>query len=469
MLKAWLAVVIGLSLAPKAWGVGGIFDIAGKAPTRVVVTVGDELPELAPPRSGMLDTIAGVIEELSPQRIILLRACGSGGKSAAPSDLEALPRVCIVHCEGAASVTREIEILRDRDGDFVARDKNDSKSKPVVLAREKFEALGAEWTFYTGGFTLTANLAPGEVIKLPRPATQGFYTMDQRALGKRFLNGSHTSIAGTTRDLAQEDFMVRLPKTHDPLHASGLVVWVDAGERTNLDARLFEACDALGFILIGADNTGNGGPTAERYQMALDCVAIADRAFLIDPARVYLGGISGGGVIATHLWGCFPDVFHGAVPMAALGSYKDVPAGPGKVWKGNYQKPLDQPRLKLLKQNRIAVITGDLDFNHEPILGTTKIMLADALPIKVWDIKGLRHDIAPPGTFLEALSWVDEKARMAKEAREAAANQKLAALGELKPPVSGVQREMLVQITRDAPWSEAAWKAVEAMKVPNAR
>ncbi|MFA6044486.1 MAG: hypothetical protein WC718_05840 [Phycisphaerales bacterium] len=469
MRSAWLAAVCVILPAVRVFALGGIFDIAGKAPTRAVVTVGEELPELPPPRSAMLDTMSGVVEELAPDRIVKLRACGAGFGTKPAESVDGLPRFCVVHCEGPDSQSRQVEILREAGGDFLARDMNDAKSKPVRLARDKFEALAADWTLYSGGFTVTANLTPGAVIKLPRPGVQGLYTMDQRALGKRFLNGSHTSIAGTTRDINTEDYFLRLPKGHDPRHASGLIVWVDAREKTDLDAKLFDACDALGFVLIGADNTGNGRPTAERYQMALDCVAIADRAFLIDPARVYLAGISGGGVISTHMWGCFPDVFHGAVPMAALGSYRDVPAGPGKVWKGNYQKPSDQIRLKLLKKSRIAVITGDLDFNHEPITGAAKLMEADGFPIKVWDIPGLHHEIAPAPVFVEALSWVDENARAAKEAREKAAADKLAALGEVKFPLTAQQREALVQITRDAPWSDAAWKAVEAMKVPHAR
>lgn len=467
MRTAWLVALCVMVPGLRVPALGGVFDIAGKAPSRVVVTVGDELPELPPPRSAMLDTISGVVEELAPDRIIKLRACGAGIGTGPVETVEGLPRVCVVHCEGAAAQRRDVEIFREADGGFVARDAADTK--PHRLARDKFEALASDWTLYQGGFALGPNMEPGKVVKLPRPGVQGLYTMDQRALGKRFLNGSHTSIAGTTRDIATEDCLLRLPSGYDPRHASGLVVWIDAREKTDLDAKLFDACDALGLVLIGADNTGNSRPTAERYQMALDCVAIAQRAFLIDPARVYLAGISGGGVISTHLWGCFPDVFHGAVPMAALGSYRDVPAGPGNVWKGNYQKPSDLIRLKLLKKSRIAVITGDQDFNHEPITQAAKLMEADGFPIKVWDIRGLHHEIAPAAVFTEAMSWVDEQARSEKESREKAASEALAALGELKFPLKVQQRERLVQITRDAPWSDAAWKAVEAMKVSGAR
>lgn len=469
MRTARLVALCVILPAMRVFAIGGIFDVASKTPQRVVVTLGEELPEMPPPRSPMLDTIVGVVEELSAERIVKLRACGAGAGGKPVDTIDGLPRFCVVHCEGAASLSRQIEILREPGGDFVAHDLQDPKLKPVRLARDKFEALAADWSLYSGGFTLGANLEPAKVVKLPRPGVQGLFTLDQRALGKRFLNGSHTSIAGTTRDINTEDFFLRLPKDHDPRHARGLLVWVDAREQTDLDARLFDACDALGFILIGADRSGNARPSAERYQLALDCVATADRAFLIDPSRVYLAGISGGGAISTHLWGCFPDVFRGAVPMAALGSYRDVPAGPGKVWKGSYQKPSDQVRLRLLKKNRIAAITGPLDFNHEPILGASKLMEADGFSIKVWDIPGLHHEIAPAATFNEALSWVDEEARTAKETREKAAADTLASLGNVKFPATVLQREALVQITRDAPWSDAAWKAVEAMKVPNSR
>lgn len=467
-----VALVVCLS-APAALAFAGIFDIANKIPTRVVITIGEELPEMPPPRSPMLDTIAGVVEELPHERIVMLRACCAGADAGKPVEhpekISTLPRFCVVHCEGEASQSRAIEILREPDGAFVARDLNDDKARPVHLASDKFEALAANWSLYQGGFTTTGNMKPGEVIKLPRPQPQSTFTMDKQALGKRFLNGMHTSIAGAVRDPATEDFLLRLPKDYDPKHAAGLVVWVDARPQTELDPKLFAACDTLGFILIGADNTGNGRPTADRYQLALDCVAIADQHFLIDRSRVYLSGLSGGGVISTHLWGCFPDVFRGAVAMAALGSYRDVPAGPGKVWKGNYQRPNDSARLKLLRQNRLAAITGDRDQNQEPIARTVLLMKDDNLPVRLWNVKGLPHTIAPDTVFLEALTWIDENTALAEEKQLKAATEKLEALKADPAPMTPQRREALVQITKDAPWSDAAWQAVELLKIRGSR
>jgi hypothetical protein len=447
----------------------GPFDIAGKPPARVVVTAGDELPSRPEPRSMMLDLSIGVLGELTPKEITALRVCGQGvGAKVMDEPVGDWPLVCVVHCVGEVG-ERRVEVRRLRDGGFAAVDPMDVGGKPVRLVREKFEALGAAWPAYRGDFTPPAGLLPGVAGEMPRPYVQGWYTNDPPTLGTRFLNGRKTNIAGTVRDLKDETLWARLPARHDPREPVGLIVWIDARQRAGPQDSLFRAADELGFMIIGATVTGNDRPTADRFQLALDGVATASRAVLVDPARVYAAGLSGGGKISTHLWACYPDVIRGAVPVVALASYRDVPAGPGKIWPGDFQLPRDAPRLGLVRAHRCGVMTGPPDFNYEPIRRTVEVMKGDRLPVRVFDYADMAHEMPRPERFLEVLSWVDEPARSAREKSVAEATRLLAAAEASGPARTPAQRAALVEITSIAPFSAPARRAAELLEIPGAR
>ncbi|CAG0958651.1 hypothetical protein PHYC_00606 [Phycisphaerales bacterium] len=443
----------------------GIFDIDGKAPQRVLVSLDEPDPVIAEPRSPMIDEVRGLIAELSPAQIRELRACAGSSTARTPQIPQFAPRLLVLHLS-TGETTRDIEVLLLDDGAFAARPvRFDQKTKAVELNRDKFRDLARTWSTYRGAFKLPSGPTPATVSPLPAPVGPSWFTLDRRELGDRFLNGSPTTIAGANRDIHSEPFRIRLPKDYDPHDLRGLVVWIDAGSKGDLHAPLHAACDQLGFILVGAVTTGNDRPTADRFQLALDAVDTVRARYLIDNRRVYVSGISGGGKISTHLWACYPDVFTGAVPIVGLASYTDVPAGPGQVWKGDFQKPRDRERLTLLKQHRCAAVTGDKDFNHRPILETAKVMTKDGLPVRVFDYPGMAHTLPKPADFTEALKWVDEPAGTLRDKELADAKAAWDKLHAPDAPAPGTpdRTAALAEITRVGPWSPQAWRALEEL------
>lgn len=444
----------------------GIFDIDGKAPQRAVVTIDEHEPDLSEPRSPMIDAIRGVAAELSTDDIRELRACGAGSSGPPPQiPIIAPPRAYVIHLF-AGEARRRVEIYLLDNGQIAARPFGAGKAvKPVELSRDKFQRLSRAWFRLPLRHGLATEPKPGQIADLLPPVGPSWFTLDQRELGDRFLNGRPTTIAGANRDVNTERFRIRLPKNYDRHDLRGLLVWIDAGRQAELHAPLHDACDELGFILVGAVSTGNDRPTADRFQLALDAVDTVRARYLIDDRRIYVSGISGGGKISTHLWACYPDVFTGAVPIVGLASYVDVPAGPGQVWKGDFQKPRDRERLTLLKQHRCAVITGDQDFNHRPIIETAKVMTKDDLPVRVFDYPGMAHTLPKPADFTEALKWVDEPAFALREQELAAAKTAWDNLEALRAPAPATPERTaaLAEITRVGPWSPQAWRALKEL------
>jgi hypothetical protein len=447
----------------------GPFDLNGRAPEWAAATVGEDLALRPAPTSPMLDLIAGVLRVLDRKEIALLRAAAADSKAVEPP--ASAVRWCVLHLSTAApgitAPARRVEVLRDPDGVWYARPLDDDSSKsapkPVRLNADKFTASAAQWPLYRGSFTPLPGLEPGKPAPLGVPASPGWVTMNRDALGARFLNGRPTSIDGADRVLADQKFLVRLPTGYTPRERCGLFVWVDAGPTAALHQPFWQAADDLRLVIIGAEKTGNGVHASNRYQLALDAAQTAQERFLIDPARVYIGGISGGGRISTQVWACFPDIFTGAVPIVGLDCYESAPAGPGLVHRAGFAKPLGR-MWKLLLKHRIAPMTGQPDFNYQEIVKFSGIFRRDRVQLRLFDYADMAHQLPTAPRFLEAISWVDEPARAA------AANARDAALAKPKDLPDGAKgtpewTQRRVAITAADPWSKDAWAAADELNV----
>lgn len=445
-----------------------VFDLGVKPPDRAVVTLQDSLPDAWQPRSPMLDRLAGVLDDLDKKEALVLRKSAMNATSVdEPPDTT---RWCVVHLF-FADKSKRVEILRDAAGTYLARDLNALRTaKPRVtrLKQEDFALLALRWSAYRGDWSdASIPHKPGEVASLAQPLVPGWITIDRDTLDKRFMGSTHPNIDGSARDLATTTILVRLPKAFAPRTPAGVLVWIDAVDHLpTLYPALFPVADELGLIIVGASKTGNNVPRGDRYQLALDALATIAQRCMIDPTRLYVSGESGGGKISTHLWACFPEIFTGAVPIVGLATYTSVPAGPGKVWPQDFVKP-NAATLKLVLPHRCAAVTGDQDFNHTPILETAKVLARDKLNVRVFDYPGLAHTIPNAEQFAEATRWIDEMARDAAGVRVKKGSELLAAYRARfadQPISTDEQRDALIAITREAPWTPEAWQAVDLLK-----
>jgi poly(3-hydroxybutyrate) depolymerase len=116
-------------------------------------------------------------------------------------------------------------------------------------------------------------------------------------------------------NLPEESFEVYVPPTYTGDKPFGLLVFVNPGGHGSLKGyeRLGwkEIIDKHELIWIGPNKVGNDRLVRPRMGLTIDAAVNAQKTFKIDPNRVYVCGVSGGGRVASMLGVGFPDVFRG--------------------------------------------------------------------------------------------------------------------------------------------------------------
>ena len=319
--------------------------------------------------------------------------------------------------------------------------------------------------------------AVARVFDLPQPYTPSPIALDRKTLADRMFRGrgQPRDWPEMDRDLAAETFSVRLPAGHNPRRPAGLLVWQSPSPDGTIPRPFHAAADALNFICIGAHNAGNfrgvdpsqttGADAADRFQLVLDAIATARTTWWIDPDRVYLTGLSGGGRITSMMWHCFPDVIKGGVAIVGLNSPHTVRIRDDFYSPPGYVRPAPNLR-ELTETQRLAAITGTEDFNGPETVVRVDHHLKDGKAIRLWNIPGMAHEFPTPETFLEAMTWVDDPARDARDANLDAAREALHAyidaFGPDAPTDAGARSELLAIIDL-APWTEPAFVAAEIL------
>ncbi len=491
-----LAWIVGASwfAAVAAARPESVFDVPGEKTSelRAYVTVRDELPTGAQgPTSRMLLLLDGVLAQLSPREIALLVSTPepAGRLIDARGDLERIGVVHLVGRRGQASV----EVMVRPDGTMIARELSNGGKKLapeqqriVRLNHRRFEEASGDWLLFQGfagpGLKAaapdgappaerpTADLPLAQVVDLPRPYTPGRSIMDPQTLGDRFQHGRKSNLS-SKRALSEEKLYVRLPQGYDPRHPAGLLVWVNADTGGEPPKVFHAVADELGIICVGAANSGNLREVSERYQLVFDGVATVCKRYHVDPRRVYITGVSGGGRVSSMLCACFPDVLTGAVPIVGLSCYDRVPLGNSRYARPGYEKPVGR-FWTLLKTRRMAPMSGPPDANFPEIKGATDVMNKDGLHIRLFEYPDMGHQMPTAERFAEAIKWVDEPYREQTKKESDLATSLLSAYvsryGNV-PPADDKQRAALVKVTDTGPWTEAAWKAVELLKHPGGK
>lgn len=449
LLACFLLMVIASGVS---MGADDPFRVDSKPPTGGLVTRSTGYPPEDFLGSEMLRTLSGVLGELETRDFITLRR-GLGKPNEFPIHTEPF---AVIHMTRSGSDPVPVGCYVHDDGRYSVRVLNDPDA-------------------------LSSDIDPSVLdskIRLPAPAPQlpaGDEEQDLRfALTKPYLASPITLDTKTrrtrfranypdlTRELDNETMQVRFPRGFDPAKPSGILVWISPGE-DGRPPRIFESiCDELGLICVGIDQNGNQRPLTDRLQLHLDSIETLGARYRIDRERVYLTGMSGGGRCSGILQCSFPEVFAGAVPIVGLDSYHNAPTGESKkYWPARIGKP--SPRwFKLLKDRRIAAITGSVDFNEPEMQIRTDLMTKDGLQVRLDIIEGMGHAMPTSEQFADALRWADEPRRDAFSENLNRAQEKLDAI-QGSDPEDPMTRESLIEITKLAPWTAPAWEAAQLL------
>ncbi|MFT3685251.1 MAG: hypothetical protein QM783_10055 [Phycisphaerales bacterium] len=482
------AVAAGGAHAPEP----GLFELPTGKPSAATVTVGDKAAPVKPAgpdaTSPMLLNLEGSLAMLTQAQVTQLADAIRGGRT-----VQLTPeykRIGVVHLNDRnGNVAKRVELLVGPAASIIAHEFTDeSRAKspaggPLPLAQqfdaEKFRKLSASWNLYRGsleegagglasqGVTAIASSAGTKTNKIELPAPALIY-LDERTFSDRFLAGGTARPLKPVRVLSEEKFFLRPPTGYTPRRPVGLLVWINASREGPPPEVFSKALDELGIACVGIENAGNDRPVVDRFQLALDAFFAASEQIHVDPRRVYVTGISGGGRTCTRLACCFPDYFTGAVPIVGLSAYFDVPLGNGKHSPAGFDRP-NSARFTLLRSRRIGAITGDKDFNHDEMAAIVERFTKDKVQARLFDHAGFGHQMPSPDQFVEAIKWVDEPYQDVVKKETAAAQALLDAYtakhGE-QPPVStdAKARAELAKVTQTAPWTEPASRAARLLR-----
>lgn len=442
-----------------------VFRLAGNPPDRVMFVVDAEAPFGPVIDNAMGLALAGVLDVRDGASAGRLLAGLVESASRPRAEAAISVRLCVARLESSGGAIKRVEIGSTSDGWLLARE-IDAENNGVDLARldeRRFELLSQHWPRLRARFDGEAEFPPGELVEIPKPYRAGRITLDARTLRQRIFGRSPSEIAPLDRDLEDESFFVRLPKSWDRTRPAGLLVWIHAVEspRPPLEV-IAPACDELGFVIVSMQDAGNTREIADRLQLAFDVIETVSARLAIDPARIYVSGISGGGRCSSMLWGCFPDVFSGAVPIVGLNSYKQAPTGTGQAWPKNFVRPRGA-LFTAFKSHRLAAISGENDFNFREISVRIEDMRRDGIDVRLVNQPGMGHEMPTPETFADALRWVDEPAQKTMDEAVEKAWKILERAGK---EVGERRTQLLERVMETAPWSEPAWEAYSALKGP---
>jgi dienelactone hydrolase len=219
--------------------------------------------------------------------------------------------------------------------------------------------------------------------------------------GKRLAH-SAVALRDQPIDLAQARFTVFVP-SHPPAEGYGLMVFVPPWENAMLPRGWAAILERRGVIFVSAANSGNEANILDRREpLALLAAHNIMQRFHVDPARIYVGGFSGGSRVALRLALGYPDVFRGAF----------LNAGSDPI--GDAQSPLPPPELfsRFQEMTRIVFISGQNDAVNVEKDAASEQSLREWCVFDWYAERSpwMGHEVAGPAVLGRALDMLDKHA-----------------------------------------------------------
>lgn len=217
---------------------------------------------------------------------------------------------------------------------------------------------------------------------------------------------------GLACEIAKEKFAGYVPAIEGKEPVWGLLVWIGPGDAAWIDPAWVPVLDEFKLIFAGPLNAGNERFVWHRAGLALDTAANIARRYPVDPERVYIGGFSGGGRVASTLGLHYPDVFRGGYYQGGCNYFQDIPsgeAGDRRVWPARIARPAGD-RLSLARsRSRHVLMAGESCFNYEHARRVADRMGgADGFASVLFQgVSGLGHAPAPAAELRKGLEFLD--------------------------------------------------------------
>lgn len=217
---------------------------------------------------------------------------------------------------------------------------------------------------------------------------------------QKTLARDRQSLAEQPLAIASEKFLVHLPPT-EPASGYGLMVFVPPWRDARLPRGWAGVLDKEGVIFISALNSGNDQyDMSRRMPLAVAAAHNAMHRYRVDPARVFVAGMSGGSRVAMRLALGYPDLFRGAL----LNAGSDVPGS---------REASVPPRdlfLRFQETSRLVYLTGEqdgvnLDADRRSSSAMRSLCMFNTDMIVA---RGLGHETADPASLSRGLKALQE-------------------------------------------------------------
>jgi tetratricopeptide (TPR) repeat protein len=166
--------------------------------------------------------------------------------------------------------------------------------------------------------------------------------------------------------IEDEVFEVFVPPGYSEASPHALFVWVSPTPFGGTEREeLHKVMSEHGVLWIGADDAGNARARWDRTGLALDAAEAMRELYNIDAERVWVGGYSGGGRVASGLVTLYPEMFRGGLFVMGCDFYQNLPVAdrPGASWPAAFDEPTSKSLRALRRDGRYVIVTGSRDFN----------------------------------------------------------------------------------------------------------
>ena len=182
-----------------------------------------------------------------------------------------------------------------------------------------------------------------------------------------------------------------VPPDSDPADPPGLLVYISPIQSGRLPQNWDRVLAERNLIWVSANRSGNQVHVQRRALYAVIAPRLIGADYAIDPSRVYVTGMSGGGKMASMVAIDHAHLFKGAIYNCGV-----------EFWDA---KPR---RLDLVKANRYVFVTGEYDQALRPTRRVHgRYQKAGVTQVKLMEIDGMGHENPGPRELGEAIAFLD--------------------------------------------------------------
>lgn len=210
--------------------------------------------------------------------------------------------------------------------------------------------------------------------------------------------------------IQDESFEVYVPKGYNAKTPFGLFVWISPGDQGTMNPEWYPLMDKFRLLFVGANRSGNEHDVyTRRIPLALDALHNMKQKYIIDPKRVYIAGLSGGGRVSSHIAVHYSDLFTGGLFIIGCDYWKPVPVPekPGYFFPQGISRPQQKYLSKAMHEGRYVLLTGEKDANRLQMFTYYQVGFSRYFD-NAWyiQVNGMGHEPPPLDWMEKAIAYI---------------------------------------------------------------